>query len=233
MKKILLSLFFSSTFLLLHAQDCGSYFPMKPGNSYTLSSYNDKDKLTGTVTYTVVSLSNVADFTVAQLHCDIKDDRGKLTDSTTYTYKCKGADMYIDMKNFVSQQQLEAYKDMQISVSGSDMMVPGNLSAGQSLQDGSMHMDITNNNMPFATIDVNMTNRKVQSQENITVPAGTFNCYIITSDFSMKVATMGMGFPMTMTEKEWYSYGVGMVRSEVYNKSGKLTGYSVLTQVVK
>ena len=30
---------------------------------------------------------------------------------------------------------------------------------------------------------------------------------------------------------EWYSEGIGMVRSESFNAKGKLTGYSVLTKL--
>ena len=35
------------------------------------------------------------------------------------------------------------------------------------------------------------------------------------------------------SSKEWYAEGVGVVRSESYNKNGKLTGYSELTKFEK
>lgn len=234
MKKfVTLLLFAIVSSVFVNAQDCGSYFPLKQGNSFQLSSYNDKDKLTTVSDYNVVSLYNDGEFTVAKLHCTMMDDKGKMQDSTTYTYKCKGSDFYIDMKNFVSQQQMEAYKDMTVTVSGSEMVVPGNLTVGQTLPDGTMHMDIVNSGMPFATMDVDMTNRKVEAQESVTTPAGTYNCYKMSEDYLFKVTTMGFGIPMNMKQIEWYSLGVGMVRSEAYNKSGKLMSYTVLTKIVK
>jgi hypothetical protein len=36
---------------------------------------------------------------------------------------------------------------------------------------------------------------------------------------------------MKNNSKEWYAENVGMVRSETYNKRGKLMGYSELTKM--
>jgi hypothetical protein len=35
------------------------------------------------------------------------------------------------------------------------------------------------------------------------------------------------------SSKEWYAEGVGLVKSEIYNKKGKLMGYSELTSFEK
>ena len=231
MKKILFAMFSLIVCNQLIAQDCNAYFPLKTGNSYELTSYNDKDKMTSVAEYKVISVYAVGEFTEAKIHVDMTDEKGKLIDTVTYTFQCKNGDFYIDLKNYVSPSQMDAYKDMTITITGSEMVIPSNLTVGQTLADGTMHMDIVNNNLPFATMDVNMTNRKVESSESVTTSAGTFDCYKMTEDFLFKVATMGFGIPMNTKEVEWYSRGVGMVRSEVYSKAGKLMGYTVLTKL--
>ena len=82
-----------------------------------------------------------------------------------------------------------------------------------------------------APVSVNMTvttqNRKVEAEEKITTPAGTFDCLKITYDMVSKI-----GFVKVQgSSVEWYSPGTGTIRSESYNKRGKLTGYSVLEEI--
>jgi hypothetical protein len=66
----------------------------------------------------------------------------------------------------------------------------------------------------------------VDAIEDVTTPAGTFNCVKISYDIETKTF-------MTMRASgiEWYAKDVGVVRSESYNGKGKLTGYSVLNDI--
>ena len=72
--------------------------------------------------------------------------------------------------------------------------------------------------------------RTVVARENITTPAGTFDCYAITYTSELK---MNMGMNQINNGKQWISEGVGMVKQEDYNAKGKLTGSSVLTEFNK
>ncbi len=61
--------------------------------------------------------------------------------------------------------------------------------------------------------------------ESKTVPAGTFDCIVVDQTLKMKTI-----LEMTMTSKDWFADGIGMVRSESYRK-GKLDSYSELTML--
>jgi hypothetical protein len=80
---------------------------------------------------------------------------------------------------------------------------------------------------------INITNRVVASQESVTTAAGTFNCYKITQDFKMENIVMGMTIPITMKSIEYYAAGTGMVKSQSFDKNGKLAGYTLLTKITK
>ena len=67
--------------------------------------------------------------------------------------------------------------------------------------------------------------RKVEKREDITTSAGTFNCIVISQTISTKMMVR-----IKASSKECYAENVGMVRSESYNKKGKLLGYSELTK---
>ena len=79
---------------------------------------------------------------------------------------------------------------------------------------------------------MNMTttvhNRKVEAVERVTTEAGTFECfkvsYDVMTDAMIDIRTKGI---------EWIAKDVGAVRTETYNKNGKLTGYSELIKIEK
>ena len=77
--------------------------------------------------------------------------------------------------------------------------------------------------------NVETINRKVEKQESITTPAGTFDCYVIYSETKTKMMMANKTFP----SRTWLAKGVGMVKQESYNKNGKLMGSMVLTQYTK
>ena len=82
--------------------------------------------------------------------------------------------------------------------------------------------------------DVNMeiTNRKVEQQETLSLPAGSFDCYKITYATTIKVKMMGIGFPIHMQVTEWFAPKLGrMVKSETYTKNGKLAGTTQLESI--
>jgi hypothetical protein len=69
-----------------------------------------------------------------------------------------------------------------------------------------------------------MFNRKVEALESITTPAGTFECYKLTYD--MEIKSM---IKMTVKATQWVARNVGAVKTESFDKNGKLVGYSLLT----
>ena len=70
---------------------------------------------------------------------------------------------------------------------------------------------------------ISITGREVLAKENVTVPAGSFDCYKI----NQVVETSGpMKFSTPSTE--WICEGVGMIRSQSYGKNGEIAGRSEL-----
>ena len=77
------------------------------------------------------------------------------------------------------------------------------------------------------TLTVDLTNRQIVAHETIETPAGSFKCIKYSYDAFSK-----MGFiKMNSSGIEWYSAALGTIRSESYDKKGKLTGYTVLESI--
>ena len=115
---------------------------------------------------------------------------------------------------------------MEMQVEGGSMEMPAIMKAGDILKNGDMKISFASGGMYIMNMTFNISNRKVDAVENITTPAGTFECYKITYDIATKmmvnVKTKGI---------EWYSKGVGLVKSESYSNDGKLLGSNVLASL--
>lgn len=220
---------FFSTFIILflstsiYAQNtCSKYYLLKKGVKYEMTTYDKKDKVTGAVKYEVKNVTSNS----AVLANEVFDKKGESVLSSEFNIICNDDGISIDFKSLVSGQMLEQYKamNMEIEMSGTNIDIPNNLSPGQTLPDAEVLLT-----MSMASVNMKMTvktiNRKVVNNETITTPAGSFDCVVITSDTQLK-----MGANRTISSKQWLAEGIGVVKSEDYDKKGKIMSKSVLTK---
>ncbi len=205
------------------AQDCSKYYPFEEGTTFQITNYDKKDKPAGVIDYVVKESAG----DTAIIAYEMLDDKGQLIMSSEYGITCKDDGISIDFKSLLSPGVMNQYKDMEVDISGTDLILPNDLSPGQQLPDAEVLMNVS-----MAPINMKMTvkmlNRNVQANETITTPAGTFDCVVITYDHETK-----MGMKISGKAKQWFAEDVGMVKFESYNKKGKLIGSSVLTQFSK
>jgi len=221
---ILLAAFLITGNSILFSQECVFYSPVEKGAVLTYSNFDKKDKLTGTTTQTVIDNYNEEGAQVIKLR---NEYQGVDMDSAfvrELKMKCKDGKYYMDMESYIGESTLTPYSNMETTIEVDNMTIPAKLKAGEMLDNGGVTVTISNNGMKIMKISVIVSNRKVEAQENITTQAGTFECYKISYDISTK-----MLITIKASNVEWYAKNVGVVRSESYNKKGKLTGYTLLT----
>jgi hypothetical protein len=81
------------------------------------------------------------------------------------------------------------------------------------------------------TMNMTMSNRQVESKAALTTPAGTFDAYKVTSDMSFENRMMGIPIRGTMRTVSYRAVNqLFDVKSETYNKNGKLVGYTLLSK---
>ncbi|MCK5105190.1 MAG: hypothetical protein KAR17_20345, partial [Cyclobacteriaceae bacterium] len=142
---------------------------------------------------------------------------------------CKNGKFEFDMAFKMNGEALQAYEDMDINVDATEFQIPSmDTAPGTLLKDGSLVVDVASNSVHMFKMTVLITDRKVEAREEIKTPAGDFDCLKLSQKISTK-----MIIGIEASSIEWYSEGVGMVRSESYNKKGKLNGYSELTKFEK
>lgn len=223
-----------TTALAGHAQCSNPFYTLEEGHHYEVETYNGKDKLQTKVIYTITDVAEAGDAYEATLNTKTQDRKGKDLGSGDVVIRCRDGQLEMDMQRLLnSMKQMQNTEGMEVDVQGDHLIIPASLSVGDMLPESTttVNMKMAETNVGMSTMDFNIKNRKVAAQEEVTTPAGTFNCYKITYDMDMEVKVMGMGRTTNLSGAEWIAEGVGMVRNEQYDKKGKLNSYSVLTRV--
>ncbi len=208
-----------------NAQNCSKFYPFEEGTTVQITSYDRKGKVAATVDSRVLNVSVSNEGETATIEALVKDDKGKLIATSNYNLTCKENMVSIDFESLMNPQLLEQFGEMDYEVTGTDLQIPNDISVGQELPDANMDMAI---NMGGINMNMNLTmkDRKVIGQEDVTTPAGTFNCFVISYNLDMK-----MGMNQKGSAKQWIAEGVGLVKQEDYNKNGKVTSSSLLTSL--
>jgi hypothetical protein len=207
---------------------CNEFYQIDNGSAWEMEHYNGKGKLAGKNQQSVTSFTKSGDGFNATVHSVTYNEKGKELAQGDLEMKCTGGTIYMDMRNFISEDQMKALGSYELKVESENLEIPSSLAVGQSLKDGSVVLTATNSPMPMK-MTVNITNRKVEGKESITTPAGTFECYKITSKAIFK-NQMGIAVTFEFSSIDWLAPKVGLVKTESYNKNGKLNGSTVLTK---
>ena len=210
--------FFTSS--LFAQSNCSKYYPFSEGTTTELTMYDKKGKVSAVVLHAVKDVSSTGSTDVATMTQVLKDKNGEELTTTEYDITCTGGMVSIDFRSLSQSKMLESMGDVDYEITGTNLDLPNDLSVGQSLPDAGVNIKMNIGGMNM-NMDTDITDRNVIGQETVTTPAGSFECYIITSTTTFK---MGMS-----KSKQWIAEGVGVVKTEDYNKKGKLQSTSLLT----
>lgn len=198
---------------------CNPFYNLQEGSKWELTSYNAKDKVTGRQINELRSLDEKSNGWIATVYFQSFDKKDELVYEKEVELECEDGVIKMDMERFIPEESLQAFKDMNMTVEVDNLEWPSDLSVGKSLDDGAITIS-----GDFMNMKVDVTDRKVESKEKITTPAGTFDTFKVSYNVKMKMM-------MSRESKavDYIAENVGIVRSESYNGNGKLIGYTLLT----
>jgi len=205
-----------------------TFFPTKEGTVLVYKTFDKKDKVTNMLRYTIkhVNISG-SDLDITYLVESI-DPKDKLVYKDEITIHQKDEKLYLDMSNLIYKATFQQNGEIpvNIQVKGNNMEIPVNLKPGDVLPDANVEM-ASEKGFIIMKISAEVTNRKVEAIENVTVKAGTFKAYKFTSD----VNSSTMGINVKAKNIDWYVKGIGAVKTESYDKKGKLQSHTELVEL--
>ncbi len=232
MKKLIFTslLVITALFTKALAQDCSFYFPTKVGTTVTTTYYDKKGKETSKLYQKVLDYKEGANFqeVKVQNRTETKDSKD-VPDSLLiheFTIRCENGDFQVNWDAYMGNT-LSKYQGMEMEVNSENLSIPSKLSEGQTFPDAKIDIIISNQGVKLMTIHTVVKDRKVAGFEKRTTPAGTFDCVKLTSTTQTKMAFI----KVSASTAQWMAEGVGVVRTENYDKKGKLESYSEITEI--
>ncbi len=206
------------------------FFPSKEGTKLVYENYDAKGKTTGKVLYTIREVKKTGD----DMDITYKIEMLNASEEEQYidevTIQKRGDQMIFDMSKFLNKsafpQQEGAASAMEVT--GNNMELPLVPVPGTSLSDANVQISMK---MGFINLKMsaNVTNRKVEAVEEISVKGKSFNAFKITSDISSNV----LGVKVNAKSAEWYAYNLGVVKTVNYNKKGEIESTMELVEIVE
>lgn len=99
------------------------------------------------------------------------------------------------------------------------------MTIGSKLPDNGFIAQTYTGGMKIMTVGLKVTDRKVENKEVVTMSAGRFDCYKITSDQSIKFI---FNFNLQTTQR--FAPNIGIIKTEVYRK-GESNSTSMITKI--
>ena len=211
MKKTLLLFVMLAGAASLFAQ--APYCCVTKGAELTYTDYDAKGRETGTTTtvYKDVTMMSELDYDVVM----------ETTVNVSGTVSTMNTTM--EVRNGTAMISM-GQGDIDLTATDPELLrIPNKLAVGYQLPLGEMIVDLGG-----FRVKSTVTENEVIDREEITTPAGTFKCYVVKQTYEGRV----MGIKSSTTTKIWYARGIGMVKTESYNK-GELFSTSVLTSMKK
>jgi hypothetical protein len=230
MKKQLLTFILIFVGAIAFAQ-CNLFYPLKDNVRYEYDHFDRKDKLTLKTTNTFKNVTGSGNNMKAIMVQEIIDAKKNSTMGTSESeWVCENGVLHFTV-NTMSMTEGAPGNDpnMKVEVTGDKMDIPSDLRVGQTLKDITYNMKMSMSGMNLMNRDFKVTNRKVESQEKVTTPAGTFDCLKITFNTTSEKG-LGSG---TIKSAMWYAKDAGLVKTENYKEDGKLMSRQVLTKISK
>lgn len=184
------------------------FFPNKEGIILTYVNMDKKGKPTDYVRYTITKVAgtDALNFEVTY-DTEALDKKQEVLFKMPVEIQIKDGAVYFDPSSSMGKM-MEG-----VTVTGEGTIVPANLEEGMTLDDSSVTVKMGS----LTVVSSKITKTKVVAKEELTTPAGTFECYKVQS----KVNGKAMGFKSENTVYTWYARNIGTVRTETYDKKNK------------
>jgi hypothetical protein len=223
--KILLSIIpcFQICFLAT-AQECNGYFFLMENKTVEMVISNNRGKLTGKIIYSISNSKKNGNIYTAAVQSEMIDEKGKSLGKPVTDIACENGVMKMNMKMFLPPAQQEQFRAA-MAAGDAYLEYPASLNTGDKLKDGYFTADAASSTGVKTSIEIKISERKVEAKETITTPAGTWECFKIIAMNIITTRIAGIGIPIKLEVTEWFAPGFGVVKTE--SKTGKTEIVSV------
>jgi hypothetical protein len=206
---------------------CGKMIFFQSGAEIGSKTYDGSGKEVSSQYVKIVDVKNENGMTVAYVESSDTILAYRHVTNMKYNYKCDGRSIYFDLTSILRSSA----QGQNAKFEGSVIEYPIAVSAGQTLPDANGTMSIEKGGRK-TTVKYHYKDRKVAGKEDVTTPAGSWNCYKISNTVAVEMDIPGMSEKdkkmieartnqMKTTSVTWFSPDFGIVKMEMY-QNGKM-----------
>ena len=197
------------------------FFGYKKGVKLTFADLDKKGKPTAHTINEITKLEGEAPFNcTVEYTVTLLDDKKNSLGITpmVQTYSIRNGIVTFDENSFAGQMM----QGMDVKISGTLFRLPSNAKVGDTFEDYSILL-----NMGGIKSTAHVTNIRVTAEETLTIDGVEIECVVVENHTSTKA----IGIKSEGTQKIWYGRGYGAVRTETYDKKGKILTTNALVEI--
>lgn len=229
-KYLNLVLFFALPIFAVKAQVCAELMDFyKSNKELEYVSYDKKEKVSTSMKYKTLRTEVKNDTSMVWLLLKAYDNKNNEISQNEVPIKCYKDMLIIDMRSAIPAMPVggqDAQQDIRMEIKGDDLAFPSDAKIGQTLPDAEMELTTYMGTMRLLSNKYAMRNRKVEGNERVTTPAGSFDCIKYSYDFEYNF----LGKRTSRTEY-WFKPGLGMVKTVNYDKKGGVESRTELAKI--
>ncbi len=215
MKRICFAVGLSLSTIGIYPQSCNSFYYFQRDRVFEKTVYDAKNKVTAVQEYRLLDLHEQDGKITALVQAETAKN-GKDPEYVTGLYICDGTGLRISMGKTPNGQ--EAFVDY-----------PNNPKSDQGLATGIEFETETKIAGKAVKVNCIIGNRKILSDnETVTTSLGSWHCIKTGYDLELRSKIIGIGISVNVYVTEWFSPGLGIVRTDVY-RGDKLMERRLLT----
>lgn len=198
-----------------------------------------RGKALGTVRNRVVSLGTeqreqgkkaALTVTTVLLKSGTYDTRNKLLHQQDLTFRCRQDTSFTDGTAELDPEKLNSFRDRRFAAEPTPLAWPNQPTVGSGLPAGGITVQVSSSAVDIAKVQGLVRNRRITGTETITTPAGTFQCYKVEAEReTATIARADIAMRTVNRVVDYYAPNVGLVKTEVYDKKGRLEQVRLLT----
>ncbi|GGF09861.1 TapB family protein [Hymenobacter cavernae] len=220
------------------AGGCIHPFGLEDNTEYVYQLLDGDGKVSGIIRNRVVSLGSETNkkqtitTNTVLLKSGIYDKKQRLVHSQDLTFRCRQDTSFTDGLSEVNFDNLNRFRDRRLAYAPVPLAWPNQPTVGSELPGGGVTVDVSSSVVEIAKVFTKVQNRRVVSDLSpVVTPAGTFPCYKIESEREMgTLARVDLILRSTSKVVDYYSPNVGIVKTEIYDKKGKIEQTRVLAE---
>ncbi len=207
------------------------YHALKKGAKIVYTFYDGKGKVTGYNNQEILEITHGQNSVNAVLSGTQTDRKGKVQGGGAVSLRYNNGNFYVDLLGIILPKDMQGI-DADVKVSGRDMIIPGKLKPGQPLPDAeaTFKMKVKSGNAAFDAppLTFRVFNRRAVQAESVETPMGKFICFKIIQTVEADYPLIGKQLSTSIT---WIGKGLGTIKTETYDKKGKLQNRMLLTEL--